>query len=210
MYNTQSYIKDLTKAYKAESTAKQKLDLQTMVTIRCLTAFFIVAEKTSLYKNKKARNKYITTAIFSIDDLSNSPEKSAIYNKFNAAEYIIESTPSLSQGVDTDEELSRRLDVAFEAYTSQGQILAARKAAKAKDSTPGAGADTQPGGFENGELVPTEQPADALATLKELAPQFAELIESASLVDFTETESIVAVVAAAIAKLVDKRAKKAA
>lgn len=212
MYNTQSYIKDLTKAYKAEATAKQKLDLQTMITIRCLTAFIIVATKTNLYKNKKAMTKYITANCFGIEDLTNSPEKSAIYNKFNAAAFVIESTPSLTQGVDTDEELSRRLDIAFEVYTSQGQILAARKAAKAKDSAPsaGAGADTQPGGFENNELVPTEQPADALTTLKELAPQFAELIESAALIDAGEAESAVAVVAAAIAKLVDKRVKKVA
>lgn len=217
MYNTQSYIKDLTKAYKAESTAKQKLDLQTMVTIRCLTAFIIVANKTNLYKNKKAMTKYITANCFGIEDLTNSPEKSAIYNKFNAAAYIIESTPSLTQGVDTDEELSRRLDIAFQAYTSQGQILAARKAAKAaaapeadKESNPNGSQGCKPSFDEDGNPTETTQPADALATLKELAPQFAELVESAALIDASEAESAVAVVAAAIAKLVDKRAKKAA
>lgn len=215
MYNTQSYIKDLTKAYKAESTAKQKLDLQTMITIRCLTAFFIVAEKTNLYKNNKARNKYITTAIFGIEDLTNSPEKSATYNKFNAAAYIIESTPSLTQGVDTDEELSRRLDIAFQAYTSQGQILAARKAAKASPesnggSNPNGNQGNKPNFDNNGKPTDTTQPVDALATLEELAPQFAELVESAALIDASRTESAVAVVAAAIAKLIDKRANKKA
>lgn len=217
MYNTQAYIKDLTKAYKAEATAKQKLDLQTMITIRCLTAFIIVATKTNLYKNKKAMTKYITANCFGIEDLTNSPEKSAIYNKFNAAAFVIESTPSLTQGVDTDEELSRRLDIAFQAYTSQGQILAARKAAKAanapesdKDENPNGNQGNKPSFDDDGNPTETTQPGDALETLKELAPQFAELIESAALMDANETESAVAVVAAAIAKLVDKRAKKVA
>lgn len=178
------YIKDsitnLRKAYKSEESAQAKLTALTFATVKALTELQVVAIKLDCYGSPKKFKATVTKDYFGIEDLSSHPQKSAIYNKFKCADYVIKNNPAITQTTDNIEDIRNALDSIFNTYESYSQLL---KLATAKPSpVASTGAATSNGGaIPPVENLPSDDTAapNPLELLKEITPQFLEVYTAA-------------------------------
>ena len=172
------YIKDsitnLRKAYKSEESAQAKLTALTFATVKALTELQVVAIKLDCYGSPKKFKATVTKDYFGIEDLSSHPQKSAIYNKFKCADYVIKHNPAITQTTDNIEAIRNALDSIFNSYESYSQLL---KLATAKPSP----VASTGGAIPPVENLPSGETAapNPLELLKEITPQFLEVYTAA-------------------------------